>query len=75
LPALRRLENVHGAMLAKRPAVPGAPAWLVDDVMTTGATLDEGARSLDAAGWRVVGLSVVAGVDARRALAPHDGLR
>lgn len=75
LSALLRQVNVRGAMRASGPAVPGAPAWLVDDVMTTGATLDEAARSLEAAGWRVVGVSVVAAVDARRALARRDGLR
>jgi predicted amidophosphoribosyltransferase len=44
-------------------------------VMTTGATLDEGVRSLEAAGWRVVGVSVIAAVDARRTLARRDALR
>jgi predicted amidophosphoribosyltransferase len=75
LSAPRRRENVQGAMCAERPAIAGAPAWLIDDVMTTGATLDEGARSLEAAGWQVVGVSVVAAVDARRALARRDLLR
>ena len=75
LAAPLRRENVRDAMSAKPPVVPGAPAWLVDDVMTTGATLDEGVRSLEVAGWKVVGVSVVASVDARRALAHRDGLR
>lgn len=66
LSARMRRENVRGAMVAAEPAIPGSPAWLVDDVLTTGATLDEGARSLLSAGWRVVGVSVVAAVDARR---------
>ncbi|MEU8570116.1 phosphoribosyltransferase family protein [Streptomyces pathocidini] len=63
LTARQRLDNLTGAL-----AVPvdgagvlgAAPAVLVDDVMTTGASLAEAARALRAAGGRVVGAAVVA---------------
>ncbi|MCZ3389966.1 MAG: ComF family protein [Actinomycetia bacterium] len=75
LSARSRSENVRHAMSASPPPRVGARAWLVDDVMTTGATLDEGVRALETAGWPVAGVSVVATVDARSALARRDGLR
>ena len=52
LDAAARRRNVHGAMRARR-AVPGR-VWVVDDVITTGATLREAARALRAAGARRV---------------------
>lgn len=75
LSATKRRANVRGAMRARPPRVQGTVAWIVDDVMTTGATLDEGVRSLTAAGWLVAGVAVVAAVDARSALARRDRLR
>ncbi len=75
LSAPSRSANVRYAMSASPPPPSRAPAWLVDDVMTTGATLDEGVRALESVGWMVAGVSVVAAVDARRALAPQGGLR
>ena len=59
-----RSRNVDRAMRARR-SPPGGVVWLVDDVMTSGATIDEAARALIAAGWRVAGVAVVASVDAR----------
>ncbi|MFG2196355.1 ComF family protein [Streptomyces sp. NPDC048639] len=66
----QRLGNLAGALMVPasaagllrgRSAVPeGASVVLVDDLMTTGASLAEGARAVTAAGGRVVGGAVVA---------------
>ncbi|MFF7654300.1 ComF family protein [Streptomyces sp. NPDC007983] len=63
LGARQRRENVTGAL----EAVPGGgrllvagPVVLVDDLMTTGASLAEAARAVAEAGGRVVGGAVVA---------------
>ncbi len=52
LDAAARQRNLRGAMRARR-AVP-ACMWVVDDVITTGATVREAARALRAAGARRV---------------------
>ncbi|WP_091231901.1 ComF family protein [Microbacterium sp. 3J1] len=49
----QRARNVHGRMWSTRRGR-GRPVILVDDIVTTGATLDEAARALDVAGFRVV---------------------
>ncbi len=49
LPWAERQRNVRGAFACRR-ALAGAHVALVDDVMTTGATLDELARTLKRAG-------------------------
>lgn len=59
----QRLRNLQGAFdvpASKRPAVQGRHLALVDDVMTTGATAQEAARALLAAGAARVDLWVVA---------------
>lgn len=60
-----RIENVRGAFRVKEPPERGSRIWLVDDVVTTGSTLGEAARSLRGAGVR----SVV-GICAARTLRP-----
>ncbi|MEU9795442.1 ComF family protein [Streptomyces sparsogenes] len=63
LDARRRLENLAGA-LGAAPGCGGllaeGPVVLVDDLMTTGASLAEAARAVRAAGGVVVGAAVVA---------------
>jgi ComF family protein len=59
LPWARRRSNVRGAFAIASP-VRGARVALVDDVMTTGATLAEAARTLLQAGARRVECWVVA---------------
>jgi ComF family protein len=61
LVAVERRANVAGAFAAA-PVVAGRHVVVVDDVITTGATVGECARALRAAGARRVGVLAVARV-------------
>ncbi len=63
-----RARNVDGAYAVLRRAVPQLahrPVLLADDVLTTGATLAEGARAVRVIGGRVLGAAVVAATHRR----------
>ena len=61
LPPSRRLANVRGAFRARKYAdLAGARILLVDDIMTSGATLNEAAKTLSKSGARIVAVAVLA---------------
>jgi predicted amidophosphoribosyltransferase len=63
LDAEGRLANLAGAVVAAGGAgglLAAAPVVLVDDLMTTGASLSASAQAVGAAGGRVLGAAVVA---------------
>jgi predicted amidophosphoribosyltransferase len=66
----QRAANVDHAMTARRPRAP-ASAIVLDDVVTTGATLREAARALRAAGWPVLGAAVLAATPRRGTEVDH----
>lgn len=70
LGAGERHANLAGAM-AGRPAPAGAAAVIVDDIVTSGATLAESVRALRCAGWSVSAAAVIA-VTPRRSVAQAD---
>lgn len=58
-----RLRNVRGVFAARPIDLSGHAVWLVDDVITTGATAAQAARLLRRAGASWVGLAVAAVAD------------
>ena len=58
LSATARADNVRGALVARR--LPTAAVVLVDDVVTTGATLGEATRAFQARGLTVAGAATMA---------------
>ena len=69
-----RLKNVRGAFACER-SLDGKHVAVVDDVMTTGATLSEAARSLKKSGAATVSAWVVARAGREWSnLASHDGI-
>ena len=59
LSAAQRSANLADRMQAQ-PVSTDRPVLIVDDIVTTGATLGEAARALRAAGWQVAGAAVIA---------------
>jgi ComF family protein len=67
-----RRRNVAGAFIARRTAdLEGRRVLLVDDVMTTGATLGSCAAALKRAGARYVAVLTLARVDRRTGVEPY----
>jgi predicted amidophosphoribosyltransferase len=66
LSAPQRAANLANRMSAL-PTSGGWPVLIVDDIVTTGATLAEASRALLAAGWQVTGAAVIAATKLRRA--------
>jgi predicted amidophosphoribosyltransferase len=65
LSAAQRSANLTHRMRAI-PVLSDRPVLIVDDIVTTGATLTEASRALQAAGWRVSGAAVIAATKLRR---------
>ncbi len=70
-----RVSRGTGAFARRGAGARDAPVLLVDDVVTTGATLDEAARVLRAAGFRVCGGVALAATPAPREQGAGPGTR
>ena len=71
LGAQARRQNLAGAFRLRRPLRTDAAVIVVDDLVTTGSSLTEGARVLRKAGIQVLGAATVAATLRRRP--PHLG--
>jgi ComF family protein len=61
LSAAQRAGNLHGAFgMRTSRSLPGRDVIVVDDILTTGATVSEAVRVLSRAGHRPLGIAVVA---------------
>jgi predicted amidophosphoribosyltransferase len=73
-----RSQRVRGSMRVNfraRPKVAGRSCIIIDDVLTTGATIGEAARALQQAGARVRGAVVLAATRPPDAAEPHSASR
>jgi predicted amidophosphoribosyltransferase len=66
LGVVERAANLDHAMSGRPPPRPGLAAVLVDDVVTSGATLREAHRALRDAGWAVTAAATVARTELRQ---------
>ena len=68
LDAVQRAANLAGSMRCRRPRATdrGGVVVVVDDVLTTGSTVREAQRALEAAGLVVAGVATVAATRRRR---------
>jgi predicted amidophosphoribosyltransferase len=67
----QRASNLDHRMRA-RPATGLGPAIVLDDILTTGATLTEAGRALRAAGWQVPAGAVIGWTRLRQVRSEHD---
>ncbi len=65
LGAAERQANLHGSVRLRRRTLPLGPVILIDDVVTTGASLTEAARVLRTAGVPLIGACTVAATQRR----------
>ena len=78
LTASQRARNLAGALVARpgaAAALPAAALILIDDVLTTGATLTEAARALRSVGLEVAGAAVLAAVLRETLSIPEDSVQ
>jgi predicted amidophosphoribosyltransferase len=71
LSADQRAGNLRHRIRA-RPATTAGPVIVLDDILTTGATLTEASRALRAAGWLVSAGAVIGWTRLRQIRSEHD---